>query len=133
MNNVYYCAMSTPLNGGSPCTRKSLHSSNKELGKLSQNLQQQPKFYLALGLFAVKIIQTDVHIKSLKARWCICGDLQEPMENTFAPVVMWSTVRLLMYFTSFFKLHTWCLHFSNAFVLAALDEPIYFHLPLLSD
>ena len=75
----------------------------------------------------------DGRIKSLKACWCVRGDLQEPMENTFAPVVMWSTVRLLMYFTSFFKLHTWCLHFSNAFVLAALDEPIYFHLPLLSD
>ena len=71
----------------------------------------------------------DGRIKSLKARWCVRGDLQEPMENTFAPVVMWSTVRLLMYFTLFFKLHTRCIDFSNAFVQAALDEPIYVHLP----
>jgi hypothetical protein len=53
------CVMLTPLNGGSPCTKKSLHSSNKELGKLSQNLQQQLKSYLALELFAVNITQTD--------------------------------------------------------------------------
>ena len=51
------------------------------------------------------------------------------MEIAFAPVVMWSTVRFLMYFTLFFKLHTECINFSNAFVQAALlDTPIYVHL-----
>lgn len=71
----------------------------------------------------------DGTIKSLKARWCVRGDLQEPVGDTFAPVVMWSTIRLLMYFTLFFGLKTRCVDFSNAFVQAPLDDPIFIHLP----
>ena len=71
----------------------------------------------------------DGRIKSLKARWCVRGDLQDPIEDTFAPVVMWTTVRLVMYFTLLFNLSTRCIDFSNAFVQADLKEPIYVHLP----
>jgi hypothetical protein len=71
----------------------------------------------------------DGTIKSLKARWCVRGDLQESVPETFAPVVAWATVRLLLYFTLFFGLHTRCIDFSNAFVQAPLDTPIYVHLP----
>jgi Reverse transcriptase (RNA-dependent DNA polymerase) len=71
----------------------------------------------------------DGRLKSLKARWCVRGDLQDPVADTFAPVVMWSTIRLVMYFALFFGLHTRCIDFSNAFVQADLDEPIYVHLP----
>jgi Reverse transcriptase (RNA-dependent DNA polymerase) len=42
---------------------------------------------------------------------------------------MWSTVRLVMYFTLLFSLSTRCIDFSNAFVQADLTEPIYVHLP----
>lgn len=68
-------------------------------------------------------------IKKLKARWCVRGDLQDPVADTFAPVVMWSTIRLVLYFTLFFDLTTRCIDFSNAFVQAELKEPIFVHLP----
>ena len=71
----------------------------------------------------------DGTIKSLKARWCVRGDLQDPVADTFAPVVLWSTIRLLLYFTLFFDLKTRCIDFSNAFVQAELLDPIFVHLP----
>jgi Reverse transcriptase (RNA-dependent DNA polymerase)/GAG-pre-integrase domain len=68
-------------------------------------------------------------IKKLKARYCVRGDLQGPVSNTFAPVVMWSTVRLLLFFVLSLGLKTRCIDFSNAFVQAKLTDPIYIHLP----
>jgi hypothetical protein len=69
------------------------------------------------------------HVTRLKARYCVRGDLQDAVPDTFAPVVMWSTVRLLMVFTLMFELETRCIDFSNAFVQAKLDAPIYIHTP----
>jgi Reverse transcriptase (RNA-dependent DNA polymerase) len=71
----------------------------------------------------------DGRVKKLKARFCVRGDLQETNPQTYAPVVQWSTVRLLMYFALFFEYETRCIDFSNAFVQAKLDVPIYIHLP----
>jgi Reverse transcriptase (RNA-dependent DNA polymerase) len=71
----------------------------------------------------------DGAIKKLKARYCVRGDLQGPVDNTFAPVVMWSTIRLLLFFVLTLGLKTKCIDFSNAFVQAKLDDPIYIHLP----
>jgi Reverse transcriptase (RNA-dependent DNA polymerase) len=68
-------------------------------------------------------------VKKLKARYCVRGDLQGPVTNTFAPVVMWSTIRLLLFFVLTLGLKTRCIDFSNAFVQAKLDDPIYIHLP----
>lgn len=71
----------------------------------------------------------DGTVKSLKARWCVRGDLQDPVDNTFAPVVQWSTIRMVLYFTLFFGLVTKSIDFSNAFVQATLHDPIFVHLP----
>jgi Reverse transcriptase (RNA-dependent DNA polymerase) len=68
-------------------------------------------------------------VKKLKARYCVRGDLQGPVEDTFAPVVMWSTIRLLLFFVLTLGLKTRCIDFSNAFVQAKVDDPIYIHLP----
>jgi hypothetical protein len=68
-------------------------------------------------------------ISKLKARWCVRGDLQELQDNTFAPVVRWETIRMLLYFSLFFGLKTKSIDFSNAFVQAILNDPIYVHLP----
>lgn len=68
-------------------------------------------------------------VKKLKARFCVWGDLQETNPQTYAPVVQWSTVRLLMHLALFFSYKTRCIDFSNAFVQAKLDSPIYIHLP----
>ena len=39
----------------------------------------------------------DGTLKGLKARWCVRGDLQPPVADTNAPVVQWSTIRLVLY------------------------------------
>lgn len=71
----------------------------------------------------------DGRVKKLKARFCVRGDLQVTSPETYAPVVQWSTVRLLMYYALFFEYETRCIDFSNAFVQAKLDDPIFIHLP----
>jgi Reverse transcriptase (RNA-dependent DNA polymerase) len=71
----------------------------------------------------------DGSISKLKARWCVRGDLQDSQDNTFAPVVRWETIRMLLYFSLFFGLKTKSIDFSNAFVQATLNDPIYVHLP----
>lgn len=73
--------------------------------------------------------RADGSVSKLKARWCVRGDLQEPVDNTYAPVVQWSTIRLLLYFSLFFGLITQSIDFSNAFVQAELKEDIFVHLP----
>jgi Reverse transcriptase (RNA-dependent DNA polymerase) len=66
----------------------------------------------------------DGSISKLKARWCVRGDLQDSQDNTFAPVVRWETIRMLLYFSLFFGLKTKSIDFSNAFVQATLKDPI---------
>jgi hypothetical protein len=72
----------------------------------------------------------DGRLMKHKARFCVRGDLQKQVGETFAPVVQWSTVRMLMTLTLAFDLHTRCIDFSNAFVQADLPKPIYIHLPM---
>jgi Reverse transcriptase (RNA-dependent DNA polymerase) len=64
----------------------------------------------------------------LKAGCCVRGDLQEAQDDTFAPVVRWEIIRMLLYFTLFFGLKTKSIDFSNAFVQAALKDNIFVHL-----
>ena len=68
-------------------------------------------------------------IKKFKGRYCVRDDLQEGEFDTFAPVVAWSTIRLVLVFalTQGWKLI--CVDFSNAFVQAHLKEPVWIHLP----
>ena len=68
-------------------------------------------------------------IKKYKARWCARGDLEEKAEDTYAPVVDMTTVRMLLYFTLFFDLKTRCIDFSTAFLHAKLKDPIYMSYP----
>jgi hypothetical protein len=71
----------------------------------------------------------DGEIRKLKGRICIRGDLQEGEFDTFAPVVAWSSVRLFLVLTMTMKWETCSINFSNAFVQAKLDEPVWIHLP----
>ena len=68
-------------------------------------------------------------IKKYKARWCVRGDLQEGIFETFSPVVSWCTIRVVLIFAI---THNWvllCIDFTNVFVQATLEEPIWVHLP----
>jgi hypothetical protein len=68
-------------------------------------------------------------VKKFKARYCVRGDLQEGDFETFAPVVAWSTVHLFLVLTMMLGWNTCSIDFSNAFVQASLDEPVWIHLP----
>ena len=68
-------------------------------------------------------------IKKHKGRFCVRGDLQEGEFNTFAPVVAWSTIRMILVFAITNNWILICVDFSNAFVQATLPEPVWVHLP----
>ena len=70
-------------------------------------------------------------ILKYKARWVLCGDLQELDLNTYAPVVSWSSVRL---FLAICLIQQWvmkAIDFANAFCQSKLreDTPVFAFLP----
>ena len=71
----------------------------------------------------------DGTFKKFKARYCIRGDLQEGMFETYAPVVQFSSVRLFLAWSLMFGWYTCSIDFSNAFIQAALKDDTYIHLP----
>ena len=76
----------------------------------------------------------DGTIKSYKARFCVRGDRQKEgvdFFDTYAPVVSWSTVRLLLTLSVIHDLETRQVDYTNAFVQADLhdDEHVYIELP----
>eukprot|EP01083_Nonionella_stella_P274358 931200_1 len=71
----------------------------------------------------------DGSFKKFKARYCIRGDLQEGVFETFAPVTQFSSVRLFLAWSLMLDWNTCSIDFSNAFIQADLDEPAYIYLP----
>jgi histone deacetylase 1/2 len=76
----------------------------------------------------------DGRIQKFKARLVVRGDFQvegEDYDEKYAPVVPWSTVRLMLSIVASQGLVTRQVHFSNAFVQAHLKEtkPIFFQTP----
>ena len=69
------------------------------------------------------------HVIKHKARYCVRGDLQEVLDDTFAPVVAWSTIRMVLVFAVTQDWPLICVDFSNAFVQAQLNSPVGIHLP----
>ena len=71
----------------------------------------------------------DGTISKYKARYCVRGDLQEVIQDTFAPVVAWSTVRLFLVLSLTLAWKTSTIDFSSAFVQAPLADPVWIQLP----
>jgi len=71
----------------------------------------------------------DGEIKKFKSRYCCRGDLEEGSFDTYAPVVAFSTVRLFLVLSLLLQWPTCSIDFSNAFVQATLDKPVWIHLP----
>ena len=67
-----------------------------------------------------------------KARLVVRGDLQHDERETFAPVVKWSTIWMVLAFALKMRLKTWQIDFDNAFVQAELEEKdsIFVTLPV---
>ena len=73
----------------------------------------------------------DGSFRKFKARFCCRGDLQKVKAggeslNTYAPVVSWITVRLMLIFALILNLKTRQIDFSNAFAQADLAEPVLY-------
>jgi hypothetical protein len=64
-----------------------------------------------------------------KARYCVRGDLQDGEEETHSPVCAWSSVRIFLVLALMLEWKTISIDFSNAFVQAKLEKPIWIHLP----
>jgi Reverse transcriptase (RNA-dependent DNA polymerase) len=71
----------------------------------------------------------DGDIKKYKARFCVRGDLQEGVFETYAPVVSWSSVRIFLVVALTLGWDTLSIDFSNAFVQAKLDKPVWIYPP----
>ena len=71
----------------------------------------------------------DGSIQKYKARYCVRGDLQVEQNETYAPVVGWSTIRLFLILSILLHWETRAIDFSQAFVQAFLKTPVWIHLP----
>ena len=76
----------------------------------------------------------DGRLRKFKARFCICGDKQVEGINYFekyAPVISWSTVRMMLCLAASQNLSTRQVNFDNAFAQAHLreDEQLYIQAP----
>lgn len=71
----------------------------------------------------------DGEITKRKARYCCRGDLQEGDFDTHSPTVAWPTVRVFLVLALTLNWHTCSIDFSNAFVQAVLEDPVWIHLP----
>ena len=71
-------------------------------------------------------------MRKLKARFCVRGDQQQAgidFFETYAPVVSWTTVRLLLVFSLLLELKTKQVDYTAAFVQAPIDTDVFISLP----
>jgi hypothetical protein len=74
----------------------------------------------------------DGRVRKLKARFCVRGDRQiEGVDyfDTFAPVVNWTTVRLMLILSVILGLSTRQVDYTAAFVHAPMEEDVYIDMP----
>jgi hypothetical protein len=82
-----------------------------------------------IWVFRRKRNLADGAIKKYKARYCVRGDMQTDIPETFAPVINWSSTRLLLVIALSLNWHTSSIDFTSAFVQATLDKPVWIRLP----
>lgn len=71
----------------------------------------------------------DGSINKFKGRLVVRGDLMSEDYETYAPVAQWSTIRMFLILSLTWNWETLSIDFSNAFVHAKLDKPLWIHLP----
>jgi Reverse transcriptase (RNA-dependent DNA polymerase). len=96
-------------------------------------VKKQPWMNVISSTWAFKIKRfPDGLIRKLKARFCVRGDQQiEGVDffDTFAPVVQWSTVRILLILSITLKLATKQVDYVSAFCQAPIEDDVYIDLP----
>ena len=74
----------------------------------------------------------DGMVRKLKARFCVRGDQQvEGIDffETFAPVVSWTTVRLLLILSVHLNLASMQVDYTSAFLHATIDDTVFVDMP----
>ena len=91
-----------------------------------------PNANILPGTWAFKVKRfPDGHFRKFKVCYCVRGDKQiEGIDyfQTYAPVVSWLSVRILLILTAFANLVTIQVDYSNAFAQGELSEEIYLKL-----
>lgn len=131
-NPRYHEAMSGPNADGF------LNASVVEISTLQhmdawKQVERLPSMNVLPSTWAFKIKRfPDGLIRKLKARFCVRGDRQiEGVDyfDTFAPVVQWSTVRLLLVLSLSLGLATKQVDYVSAFCQAPIEEDVYIEHP----
>lgn len=89
------------------------------------------KVLWSIWAFKIKRFPTGL-IKKLKACFCAGGDLQQhgiDVFETYAPVVSWTTVCLLMILSIFLNLQTCQVDYTAAFVQVDFDTDVFLEPP----
>ena len=88
---------------------------------------RQPWMHVLPGTWTFRVKRfTDGAIRKLKARFCARGDRQiqgVDYFDTWAPVVSWNTIRLLLVLSAVLDLATRQVDYTAAFVHAEIDKP----------
>ena len=96
-------------------------------------IERTPDMNVLPSTWAFKIKRfPDGLVRKLKARFCVRGDRQiEGVDyfDTFAPVVQWSTVRLLLVLSVTLGLATKQVDYVSAFCQAPIEEDVYIEHP----
>ena len=98
-------------------------------------VDRQPWMKVISSVWAFKVKRfPDGSIKKLKARLCARGYEQRHGQDyfkTFAPVVQWLTVRLILVVTIILGLENKQIDYTAAFVQAPIDTDVYVEMPRL--
>jgi hypothetical protein len=96
-------------------------------------VQRQDFMNVLPGTWAFKCKRfPDGAVRKLKARFCVRGDRQKKDVDyfeTFAPVINWNTVRLMLILSQVMGLATKQVDYTAAFVHAPIDENVYVEMP----
>ena len=94
----------------------------------SEAVDKKEKIIPCTWIFRIKRTP-DGEFSKCKSRICLRGDLMEVDEETFAPVVSWSTVRFFLVLSMTLGWKTVSIDWANAFVQAVLEKPMYMATP----
>jgi hypothetical protein len=105
------------------------------LGSKSQNQVRSrksflvPESFVASALPMVKSRNTKLTSVVVAIYFCCGGDLLDDEQNTYAPVVHWPTLRILLTLVMIFGWTTCSINFDSAFVQASLKDLVWIHVP----
>ena len=98
-------------------------------------VDRDPHMKVLKGTWAFKLKRTPDGVPyRYRSRFCVRGDQQEYGVNyfeTFAPVIQWSTIRLLLILILTNSWKTRVIDYTNAFPQANIDTDIYVEMPAL--